>query len=121
MRPKFMRSMLFLLLALPVLNASSSPRELTEEQKVTHVLNRLGYGPRPGDVERVKALGIRQYIEQQLHPEQINDAAADNRLAMFPSIHMNADELMARYPQPQQAAQLAGIQKPKAGNNAQAD
>src|SRR5437016_4303820 len=100
MRPKFMRSIVFLLLALPVLNASSAPREFTEEQKATHVLNRLGYGARPGDVARVEQMGIRQYIEQQLHPEQINDAATENRLTMFPSIHMAADELMARYPEP---------------------
>jgi len=116
-----MRSIVFLLLALPVLNASSAPREFTEEQKATHVLNRLGYGARPGDVARVEQMGIRQYIEQQLHPEQINDAATENRLTMFPSIHMAADELMARYPEPQQAAQRAGLQKPKAGDNAKAD
>jgi len=93
-----MRSILLLLLALPVVSASSAPRELSENQKVTHVLNRLGYGPRPGDVARVEGMGIRQYIEQQLHPEQISDTATESRLAMFPSIHMNSGELLERYP-----------------------
>ena len=48
---------------------------LTDEQKIVHVLNRLGYGPRPGDIERVKAMGIGNYIDQQLHPEMIPDTA----------------------------------------------
>jgi uncharacterized protein (DUF1800 family) len=45
--------------------------ELTEEQRALHVLNRLGYGPRPGDVERVVDLGVDRYIELQLNPEKI--------------------------------------------------
>src|SRR5678816_1026660 len=116
MRPKPMRSTLFffILLALPVASASSAPRTLTEQDKATHVLNRLAFGPRPGDVARVQSMGIRQYIEQQLHPEQINDSAVDNRLSQLPSIRMKTNELMARYPEPQQVAQRAGIQKPKA-------
>jgi hypothetical protein len=119
-----MRSTLlfFVLLALAVASASSAPRALTEQDKATHVLNRLAFGPRPGDVARVQSMGIRQYIEQQLHPEQINDSAVDNRLSQLPSIRMKTNELMARYPEPKQVAQRAGIQKPKADDkNAQAN
>jgi uncharacterized protein (DUF1800 family) len=120
-----MRSILFLLIALPIASASSAPRTLTEQEKATHVLNRLTFGPRQGDVARVQSMGIRQYIEQQLHPEQINDSAVDSRLSQLPSIRMKTNELMARYPEPQQVAQRAGIQKPKAGDkddkNAQAN
>ena len=36
-----------------------------------HVLNRLAFGPRPGDIERVTKMGIDGYIDQQLHPETI--------------------------------------------------
>jgi uncharacterized protein (DUF1800 family) len=122
MRPKPLRSILFLLLALPVANASSAPRTLTEQEKATHVLNRLAFGPRPGDVARVQSMGIRQYIEEQLHPEQINDSAVDSRLSQLPSIRMKTNELMARYPEPNQVAQRAGIQKPKADDqNTQAN
>jgi uncharacterized protein (DUF1800 family) len=124
MRPKPIRStlLLFVLLALAVSSASSSPRALTEQDKAKHVLNRLAFGPRPGDVARVQSMGIRQYIEQQLHPEQINDSAVDDRLSQLPSIRMKTNELMARYPEPQQVAQRAGIQKPKADDkNAQAN
>jgi uncharacterized protein (DUF1800 family) len=120
-----MRATLFLsfvLLALPFASASSAPRTLTDQQKATHVLNRLAFGPRPGDVDRVQRMGIRQYIEQQLHPEQINDSAVDSRLSQLASIRMKTNELMARYPDPQQVAQRAGVQKPKADEkNAQAN
>ncbi|HEV7798648.1 MAG TPA: DUF1800 family protein, partial [Pyrinomonadaceae bacterium] len=44
---------------------------LTEDQRILHVLNRLGFGARPGDVARVKAMGLDNYINQQLNPEKI--------------------------------------------------
>ena len=44
--------------------------KLGEEQRIVHVLNRLGFGARPGDVERVKAMGLDNYINQQLNPEK---------------------------------------------------
>jgi uncharacterized protein (DUF1800 family) len=43
-----------------------------------HVLNRLGFGPRPGDVERIQALGLKWYLEAQLHPERIADDAVEH-------------------------------------------
>ncbi|BBB67403.1 hypothetical protein UNDYM_3150 [Undibacterium sp. YM2] len=50
--------------ALPVHAAGSST-----EAEALHVLNRLAYGPRPGDIERVKKMGVDAYIEQQLNPQ----------------------------------------------------
>jgi uncharacterized protein (DUF1800 family) len=44
---------------------------LTPEQQAVHVLNRLGYGPKPGDIERVQQMGVQRYIDSQLHPESI--------------------------------------------------
>jgi uncharacterized protein (DUF1800 family) len=44
---------------------------LTPEQQAVHVLNRLGYGPKPGDIERVTQMGVQRYIDSQLHPETI--------------------------------------------------
>ncbi|QUW03330.1 DUF1800 domain-containing protein [Chloracidobacterium validum] len=60
--------------------APKTPAALTEEQRVLHVLNRLGYGPRPGDVERVRRMGLRQYVAQQLQPATIDDSALHVRL-----------------------------------------
>ena len=44
-------------------------RELTEQEANLHALNRLGFGPRPGDMEQVRAMGPDHWIEGQLHPE----------------------------------------------------
>jgi uncharacterized protein (DUF1800 family) len=83
-----------------VLSGSS----LTEEQKITHLLNRMTFGPRPGDVELVQKMGIDKYLEQQLHPETIADAGIDDRLASLPSLQMSIAEIYTYYPQRKQAA-----------------
>ena len=53
---------------------------LKEDQRILHVLNRLGFGARPGDVARVKAIGLDNYINQQLNPQKISDAVADAKI-----------------------------------------
>ncbi len=80
----------------PVTATKSNP--LTEDQKVLHVLNRLGFGARPGDVERVKQIGISKYIEQQLNPSSLNDAAVEAKLGKFDVLKMSNEDLFAKYP-----------------------
>ena len=70
---------------------------LSEDEKIVHVLNRLGFGPRPGDVERVRALGLSRYIDLQLHPDQINDQAVDQQLAPFAMLKLSGDQLSEIY------------------------
>src|SRR5678816_3564882 len=77
-------------------------RSLTEDQRVIHVLNRLGFGARPGDVERVKAMGLENYINQQLNPEKISDTFAENKLRELSTLNMTTAELYEKYPQPGQ-------------------
>src|SRR5215218_6565222 len=60
--------------------SGATARGLTEDQKIVHLLNRIGFGPRPGDVERVKRIGIDKFIDQQLHPERLDDSATEARL-----------------------------------------
>jgi uncharacterized protein (DUF1800 family) len=67
---------------------------VTDKQKIVHVLNRLGYGPRPGDIERVAKLGVDKYIRQQLQPEQIVDDAVEKKLAVFDTLTMPTDVLI---------------------------
>ncbi|OYT71754.1 MAG: hypothetical protein CFK52_07085 [Chloracidobacterium sp. CP2_5A] len=67
---------------------------LSEDQRIVHVLNRLGYGPRPGDVERARRMGLRQYIAQQLRPETIDDRALEARLKDFPMLNAPTAELV---------------------------
>ena len=75
-------------------------RALTEEQRIVHVLNRLGFGARPGDVERVRRVGVEKYVEQQLNPATIDDAAVEAELKRFPTLTMSNAELLAKYPKP---------------------
>jgi uncharacterized protein (DUF1800 family) len=61
--------------------------------EIVHVLNRITFGPRPGDVEAVEKMGLHAYIEQQLHPESIDDSAVEQQLAGFDMLKMTAPEL----------------------------
>jgi uncharacterized protein (DUF1800 family) len=88
-----------------------------EPRTVLHVLNRLGFGPRPGDVERVQQLGIDVYIEQQLHPERVPDEALNTRLASFETVSLSSRDLTEKYFVPAQMArrdQLLKQQKAEA-------
>jgi uncharacterized protein (DUF1800 family) len=64
---------------------------------VVHVLNRVTFGPRPGDVARVEQMGLDAYIDQQLHPDRIDDAALEARLATFVTLNMSSSDLAERY------------------------
>lgn len=75
---------------------------LSDAQRILHVLNRLGFGARPGDVERVKAMGVERYIEQQLDPGKISDALAETKVKDLPTLSMSTAQLYEKYPQPGQ-------------------
>jgi uncharacterized protein (DUF1800 family) len=78
-----------------------------DEATVLHVLNRVAYGPRPGDIARVKAMGVTAYIEAQLAPETIDDSRVDEALLRFPTLTMTTAELSAKYYRPLDQAQRA--------------
>ena len=82
--------------------AGDESKALTEEEKIIHVLNRLGFGPRPGDIEKVAAMGLEAYIEQQLHPQEIPDPVMEKRLSSFKTLKMTPKELAEFYPAPNQ-------------------
>jgi uncharacterized protein (DUF1800 family) len=83
--------------------------ELSVDEAIFHAMNRLAYGPRPGDLDRVKQLGLSEWIDQQLSPNSINDSAVEARLNVNPTLSMNTVQLMAQYPDAKQAAKQAGI------------
>ena len=78
--------------------------ELTADEAILHALNRLAYGPRPGDIERIKQIGLAKWIDQQLNPNSINDSAVESRLDIYPTLKMRTSQLLAEYPNPKQAA-----------------
>ncbi len=75
-------------------------KSLTEEQKIIHALNRLGFGARPGDVERVKAIGLQKYIDQQLDPGTIIDSKLESKVRNLDVFDLSTAELFAKYPNP---------------------
>ena len=98
-------------------SANKTAKGLSPDQKVIHVLNRLGFGPRPGDVERVRRIGLDKYIEQQLYPERIPDSSVEARLASFPSLRMTIAEVQNKYPAPQLLARELGLRQGKGKAN----
>ena len=80
----------------------AAAQKLTEEQRIVHVLNRLAFGARPGDIERVRKMGLENYIEQQLNPSKIDDSLLEAKLRNLPTLQMSNGELLAKYPQPNQ-------------------
>ena len=77
--------------------AGAGARALTPREEALHVLNRLAFGPRPGDVERVLAMGRASWVASQFHPERIPDAAVEAKLAALETLTLSNAELIARF------------------------
>src|SRR5262249_46410067 len=93
--------------------AAASTPQLTEEQKILHLLNRAGFGPRPGDIERVRRMGIERYIQEQLHPEDLSDDFLSRPLLALNTLQMTQFEIFqtfdpttVRRPRPRRPPQL---------------
>jgi len=93
------------LLALCVLASGASAHAATptppaDDAAIVHALSRLAFGARPGDIERVKAIGLAAWIERQLEPRRLDDRAVEQTLATLPSLPMSIAELHKEYPRP---------------------
>lgn len=93
----------------PAVSVTLPKSPLSEDEQITHALNRLGYGPRPGDLERVRRMGLARWIERQLEPGRISDDGVEAALQAFPTLTMAVPELVRAYPQPDQKV-LAKLQ-----------
>ena len=93
----------------PAVRVTLPKSALSEDQQITHTLNRLGYGPRPGDVERVRQMGLARWIERQLEPGRISNDRVEAALQAFPTLTMPVPELVRAYPEPDQKV-LAKLQ-----------
>ena len=71
---------------------------LTQQKKMLQALNRLTFGPKPGDEAAVRATGLNAWFERQLHPGEIDDSALNGRLAMFPAMQLSQAQLLERFP-----------------------
>ncbi|HEY4355115.1 MAG TPA: DUF1800 domain-containing protein [Acidobacteriaceae bacterium] len=85
---------------------------LTAQQKTLHALNRLTFGPRPGDEQAVAKMGLEKWFEQQLHPESLDDSALAARLDQYPALKLSQAELIRRFPSPQVIRQMSAQNRP---------
>src|SRR5688572_10066763 len=87
-----------LICAIVLLNVSAQPvGEMTEADRIVHLLNRAGYGPRPGDVDSVGQEGRLKYINEQLLPEYIDDSALASRLGLFDTLTAQPADIRTRH------------------------
>jgi uncharacterized protein (DUF1800 family) len=75
---------------------------VSNEEKIQHALNRLTFGARPGDIQYVEKLGLKKWIDLQLHPERIpENPVLEAKLRPLDSLHMSTAQLIQSYPSPQ--------------------
>ena len=75
-----------------------------------HFLSRTTFGPRPQDMERAKQAGIAALLDDQLHPEKIEDSAVEQRIAALSTLTMSPEELMEDFPAPKKGNNQAAKQ-----------
>jgi len=85
---------------------------MDEQRRAMHALNRLTFGPRPGDAERVAQMGVEKWIDLQLHPEKIDDSGLEARLSPFRTLRMNTREIVENFPNNQIIKQVAEGKEP---------
>jgi uncharacterized protein (DUF1800 family) len=105
-RSRSLAAVLALVLTVPAAAPAAAPSaaDPAGDAAIEHVLNRLGYGPRPGDVEAVRRLGLDRYVKQQLHPQDVpENPLLARRLAELRTVSLDTRTLLARYDLPREA------------------
>jgi uncharacterized protein (DUF1800 family) len=97
---------------------SASVEPPAEDAAIVHALNRLGYGPRPGDVERVRSMGLARWIDDQLHPERLADGGLDRHLAGLRTLTLSPADLIRHYELPAAAKKELAERKAALGDGA---
>jgi uncharacterized protein (DUF1800 family) len=101
-----------------VVVSPTEPREQTADQQVQQVLNRLAFGPRPGDVAKVRALGVDRWIALQLAPERIDDHRMDSIVATsYEGLDRPTSDIVADYVKGQQALRRTQAQLAREGDS----
>jgi uncharacterized protein (DUF1800 family) len=86
-------------------STKATVHQLTEQQKAIHLLDRISFGPRPGDVARVVQMGWEKYLDQQLYPEKISDEVIAQKLQPLSTLTMSHEEIARVYNPPPQVLQ----------------
>jgi uncharacterized protein (DUF1800 family) len=89
---------LMLLTALLLTGGTPFDKKLSKDQQIVHVLNRMTFGARPGDVDEVRRLGVDKWIQQQLHPERMQEnPVLEAKLKPLETLEMSAGDIMEQY------------------------
>src|SRR5271168_454217 len=97
----------------PVADYAQFQKKLTKDEEILHALDRLTFGPRPGDVDAVKKMGLKKWIDLQLHPERIpENPELAARLEPLESLRMTESETFRTYPTPQMIRAVAQGRQP---------
>ena len=112
---------LALALAAPAGAASGRPKAtatVDDEALIVHALNRLTFGPRPGDTDAVRAMGLERWMDRQLHPERIADEGMASRLASLSTLRLSSAEIMKGYDPPPALKKEIQEKRAEMGGNA---
>jgi len=88
------------------------PDPPSEQKRAAHALNRLTFGPRPGDLQQVMAMGVERWIDLELHPEKVADNNLESRLSPLRTLRMSAKEIFEDFPDNQMVKQVAAGKHP---------
>src|ERR1700730_16060981 len=80
---------------------TAAEQQMDEHKRTVHALNRLTFGPRPGDIEHVSAMGLDKWIDEQLHPEKIDDSSVQARLLPLRTLQMSTQQIVQNFPPPE--------------------
>src|ERR1700685_2765786 len=90
------------------LQAKLFQKKLSKDNQILHALDRLSFGPRPGDVDRVKRMGLKKWLDQQLHPERLTEnPVLEAQLQALQSLRMTPLETLQHYPSQQMIRAIA--------------
>lgn len=81
--------------------------QLHGDERILHALNRFTFGPRPGDLEAARAMGLERWFDRQLHPATLDQSELESRLAQFPAMQASPRDLLFRLPSGAEIRQIA--------------
>jgi uncharacterized protein (DUF1800 family) len=90
----------------------NSASQMDAQKQILHALNRLTFGPKPGDVQRVSSIGLEKWIDEQLRPEKIDDSALEARLQPLRTLRMDTREIAENFPPPELIRAVANGKQP---------
>jgi len=110
-------SLLYAALIAPTAGGQASPkprpaaprldhRELPADQQVIQALNRLTFGPRPGDAQKVRAMGVDKWIDLQLNPSRIDDTPFEQFASRYDMLNQDQNQLLQQYSDAQRQRRL---------------